>query len=99
MKPNTITRYELIEAITGETSLQRKQSVCILETIFDAIVEGIREDGATKISAFGSFVIYNKLKRKGRNPKTGKLLHINGYKSVKFKPSLFLKTLVEEGPQ
>jgi integration host factor subunit alpha len=58
-----------------------------LDLMSDAIVN----DGALKLSGFGSFAVREKNERIGRNPKTGKEAVITPRKVVTFKASHVLK--------
>ena len=50
------------------------------------------------MSGFGNFVINEKRPRKGRNPQTGEEIVISGRRVLTFKPSLVLKTALNETP-
>jgi integration host factor subunit alpha len=94
----TITRAQLAEAIYAELGLSRNESAALLETVLETIAAALEAGEAVKISAFGSFVVRQKGKRIGRNPKTGVEVPIAPRKVLSFRPSQVLRARLAAAP-
>jgi len=93
----TITRADLAEAIYAQVGLSRNESAALLETVLERVSAALEAGEAVKISAFGSFVVRQKGKRVGRNPKTGIEVPILPRKVLSFRPSQVLKARLNPG--
>jgi integration host factor subunit alpha len=93
----TITRADLAEAIYAQVGLSRNESAALLETVLERMAASLASGQSVKISAFGSFVVRQKGKRVGRNPKTGVEVAILPRKVLSFRPSQVLKARLNPG--
>ena len=67
----TLTRNDIIEAISENVGLSLSDSSAIIEEIFELIMNELGQGNDVKISSFGTFSVRYKKQRIGRNPKTG----------------------------
>jgi DNA-binding protein HU-beta len=68
-----------------------------LNATLDTIVEVVKSGDKVLFTDFGSFYVSNRVKRKGRDPQTGKAITIPAFKLPAFKASeLFKKSLGEK---
>ena len=88
----TLTRYDLIEAISDKVGLSLNDSSEMIENIFDFILTELENGHDVKISSFGTFKVKHKSLRMGRNPKTGVDVPINARNVVSFYSSNVLKS-------
>ncbi len=65
----------------------------IVDLILETIKGRLRRGEKVLISGFGCFSVVKRKEKKGVNPQTGKPVVIRGRKSIKFKPSKYLKTI------
>ena len=93
----TLTRAHLAEAIYTQVGLSRNESAALLETVLERMSAALESGEPVKISAFGSFVVRQKGKRVGRNPKTGVEVPIMPRKVLAFRPSQVLKARLNPG--
>jgi integration host factor subunit alpha len=93
----TITRADLAEAIYAQVGLSRNESAALLETVLERMSAALEAGEPVKVSAFGSFVVRQKGKRVGRNPKTGVEVPIQPRKVLSFRPSQVLKARLNPG--
>ncbi len=93
----TLTRAHLAEAIYTQVGLSRNESAALLETVLEQMSAALESGEPVKISAFGSFVVRQKGKRVGRNPKTGIEVPIMPRKVLSFRPSQVLKAKLNPG--
>jgi integration host factor subunit alpha len=88
----TLTRNDLIEAISDKVGISLNDSSEMIENIFDFILTELENGHDVKISSFGTFKVKQKNLRMGRNPKTGIDVPIKPRKVVSFYSSNVLKS-------
>jgi len=93
----TMTKAEIVEQIYERVGFSKKESADLVEKVFEIIKETLRDGEKVKISGFGNFVVREKNARKGRNPQTGEEIVLEARRVLTFKPSLVLKTLLNNG--
>ena len=71
MGGKTITRADLAEAVYRRLGLSRTESAAMVELVLEEICNSIVRGESVKLSSFGSFLVRQKGRRIGRNPKTG----------------------------
>lgn len=91
---NTVTRAQLAEAIYANVGLSRNESAALLETVLEKISATLESGEAVKIAAFGTFLVRQKGKRVGRNPKTGIEVPILPRRVLTFRPSQVMKARI-----
>ena len=89
-----MTKAELIDSIATKLDLAKGQAERAVNTIFDDIVNALRNGDKVNISGFGTFAVSSRKARSGRNPKTGETIQIAASKSAKFKAGKTLKDLL-----
>ncbi len=62
-------KVELVERVTMQTSLNRKEAVGAVDAVFSSIIESLAVGEKVELRGFGSFRIRKKNARIGRNPK------------------------------
>jgi integration host factor subunit alpha len=98
MSKETVTRFQLSEAVYQEVGLSRNESADLLDFILDKISSTLARGESVKISSFASFSVSSKSERIGRNPKTGVEVPISPRKVIIFRPSQVLKRRVSGLP-
>ena len=96
-----MTKADIVEHIYERVGFSKKESAELVERVFDIIKDTLARGEKVKISGFGNFVVREKNARKGRNPQTGEEIRLDARRVLTFKPSLVLKTVLndEEGEQ
>ena len=89
-----MTRAELVEHVTRVSELSKKDAEIVVNTVFDSIVEALRNDDKIELRGFGSFRIRRRHSRVGRNPKTGDRVEVPAKRIPYFKPGKELKELI-----
>ena len=92
-----MTKAEIVEQIYERVGFSKKEAAELVEKVFEIIKDTLAQGEKVKISGFGNFVVRDKNSRKGRNPQTGQEILLEARKVLTFKPSLVLKTLLNEG--
>lgn len=83
----TLTKSQMIEAVSEANGFTKRKSTETVETILE-IIKGLLESGDdVLISGFGKFQVRQKAERRGRNPATGTDMILAPRKVVTFKCS------------
>ncbi len=82
-----MNKAQLIDAIASKTTLSKKETAGVLETITGTIKGSLKRGEKVSIPGFGTFGITDRKARTGRNPRTGQSIEIKARKVIKFKPS------------
>ena len=80
-------RSEIEKELSEKFNLHTSQSEQILDTIIDQMTQALEDDGRIEIRGFGSFFTKKYEAYSGRNPRTGKPVHVPEKKLPHFRPS------------
>ena len=97
MTKKNFTRKNLIRKIYQNIGFSKNFSSKIVDNFFESLISELIISNKIKISSFGTFKVINKRERIGRNPKTKIEAKISPRKVVKFKPSSFVKKIINNG--
>ena len=93
-----MTKSGLIEMVAELAShLSKKDTEVVVNTIFDAMTEALKQGRRIEIRGFGSFQVKVREAREGRNPKTGEEVQIPAKRTPFFKVGKELKEMVDGG--
>lgn len=92
-----MTKADIVEQIYERVGFSKKESADLVELVFSVIKDTLSGGEKVKISGFGNFVVREKNARKGRNPQTGEEIRLSARRVLTFKPSLVLKTILNDG--
>ncbi len=92
-----MTKSGLIEDVARQTPhISKKDTEVVVNTIFDSMIEALKEGDRIEIRGFGSFQVKIREAREGRNPKTGEPVHISAKRTPFFKVGKELKEMVDD---
>jgi len=100
-----MTKLELIQNVSGKVAAEnvnKKQTLAVVDAVFEAVKEAIEKDGHIAYPGFGTFSTRTRAAREGRNPHSGAAIQIPETVTVtfrpapKFKESLNVNHVVEE---
>lgn len=91
-----MNKAQLVQHVAEELGTSRPEAERAVKAVFDSIMLGIKYDGSVGISGFGTFNRKVRAARRGRNPRTGELMHISESTTVSFKPGGHLKGVFQE---
>ena len=89
-----MNKTDLIYAISEKSGLNKKNSEAALNAMISVIEDALKNDDKVVLVGFGTFEVRHRAARKGRNPRTGKEIHIPASKAVKFTAGKQLKSVV-----
>ena len=82
-----MTKSELIERISEmQPQLSPKDVELAVKTILEQMSDALADGQRIEIRGFGSFSLHYRAPRKGRNPKTGESVQLDGKYVPHFKP-------------
>lgn len=90
-----MTKAELIEMVSEDIKLTKKQTEVIVNTVFKSITDALSNGDKVELRGFGSFRIKKRGSREGRNPKTGESVSIPAKKVPFFKAGKELRDMVD----
>ncbi len=90
-----MTKADIVEKVAEQCEISKKDSIDMVESVFNALKTTLENGEDIKISGFGKFEVKNKHERKGRNPQTGESIIIDARRILSFKPSIILKNAVQ----
>ena len=94
MAGRTLTRADLSEVVYQKVGLSRTELAALVELVLHEISDCLARGENVKLSSFGSFIVRNKGRRVGRNPKTGEEVPIEPRRVMVFKPSNIMKSRI-----
>jgi len=92
----TLTKDDLVRAVTQENLYSLYQSTKIVETLLEVIKSRLSSGEDVMISSFGKFCVREKRERRGRNPATGEGIMLSPRRVVTFKCSRKLRQKINK---
>ena len=89
-----MNKTELVEAMTKQTGLSKKDTEAAVKAFTDAITGALKKGDKVQLVGFGTFEVATRAAREGRNPQTGATMKIKASKAPKFKAGKALKDAV-----
>ncbi|MEF3255824.1 MAG: HU family DNA-binding protein [Deferribacterales bacterium] len=90
-----MNKKDLIEKIAAKAGLKKVEAEKALEAFEESVVEALKGGDKVTLVGFGTFSVYERKARTGRNPQTGKEIKIPAKKTPKFTPGKFFKDSVK----
>jgi nucleoid DNA-binding protein len=89
-----MTKAQIIEAISDEIAVTKKDIGFIIDTFFKKIKQGIADNEHIELRGFGTFGTKRRKARIARNPKTNEQISVPEHWVPYFKPGKELKEMV-----
>jgi integration host factor subunit alpha len=86
-----MTKADIVDKVADRTGFTKKDSVELVELVFELMKDTLAGGENLKLSGFGNFTVKKKADRRGRNPQTGEEIVIEARRILTFKPSMILK--------
>jgi len=90
-----MNKSELVDKIAEKADISKTAAGRALEATIESITESLKSGSPVVLVGFGTFLIRERAKRPGRNPRTGEPLEIKASKNVGFKAGKTLKESVK----
>jgi len=89
-----MNKVELVEAVSDQTGITKKEARNILDAVTEAITNALSNGEKITLVDFGTFHVMERKAREGRNPRTGEKLEIPAKKVAKFRAGKNLREAV-----
>ncbi|MCP4599427.1 MAG: integration host factor subunit beta [Proteobacteria bacterium] len=89
-----MTKSDLIDAVANRTNITKSRAELIVNCIFEAMTQTMKQGEGIEIRGFGSFTVRRYKPYQGRNPRTGESVHVASKRLPFFKVSKELKETV-----
>ncbi|PYM94011.1 MAG: DNA-binding protein HU [Candidatus Rokuibacteriota bacterium] len=89
-----MTKAELVAIMAKNAGGSKISAERAMNAMVASIVESLRRGRRVTISGFGTFVVARRAARNGRDPRTGKQIHIPTAKVPRFRASRGLKAAI-----
>ena len=86
-----MTKNKLIDHMALNAGISRKSANKALEALTESIRFSLKKGERVSIKGLGSWIVYKRAARIGRNPRTGEQIQISASQKVKFLPAKALK--------
>jgi DNA-binding protein HU-beta len=83
-------KNDLIEHMAVRAGISKKKKKKALEAFLEATAESLQNGNKVSLAGFGTWSVYERSARMGRNPKTNEPLAIAAKNTIKFKASSLL---------
>jgi len=80
-----LNKAELIASVAKSTGLTKVDAEKAVKSTFEAISTSLKKGNNVTLIGFGTFSVYKRAARKGKNPRTGETIKIAAKKVPKFK--------------
>ena len=92
-----MNRSAIVDRVAARMGLNRFTAEGAVDTVFEAIAEGLAKEEDVRIAGFGTFRIRSRAARTGRHPRTGESVPIAASKLPSFKAAKALREAVKRG--
>ena len=92
---NKINKNDIIEMVSEEAYLSKKDAKAAVDLTFSFIVEALEAGRDVDIANFGAFNIKTRKERVGTNPETHEKIKIKERKMISFKEAKSLKEKIQ----
>jgi len=89
-----MNKSDLINEV-GKVVGAKKTARQAVNCIFSTITQNLKKQEKVTLAGFGTFKVYKRKARKGRNPQTGEVIKIKAKKVPKFIPGKALRAAVK----
>ena len=94
-----MNKSAIVARVAERMGVNRSRAERAVDTVFEAIAEGLAKEEDVRIAGFGTFRTRSRAARIGRNPRSGESVAIPASKSPSFKAAKRLREAVKRGWQ
>lgn len=89
-----LNKTQLINEVAANTGMTKVDAEKAVKSTFEAVSGELSKGGSVTLIGFGTFSVFERAARKGKNPRTGDTIKIPAKKVAKFKPGKALSEAV-----
>ena len=83
-----MNKSDLIDRICVDTGLNKTQAGKAVDSIIRTVSNVLKRGDHVTLSRFGTFTVYQRKARNGRNPQTGTVINIKAQRAAEFSPGI-----------
>lgn len=91
-----MNKAELISQVAGDAEISKAKAELAVNSMIKSLKDALVKGERVTLIGFGSFVVSERKARKGRHPRTGKVIDIPASKVLKFKPGKEIKEMLNK---
>jgi DNA-binding protein HU-beta len=91
-----MNKGHLVEKIAADASISKTLASNMVESVIAGVSAALKKGERVTLSGFGTFSVYQRKSRNGRNPQTGSMIKIASRRVAKFTPGIELKKAVNK---
>ena len=91
-----MTKTELVDYVAERVQLPKYQIETVVNLVLQGIMDTLQARDTVELRGFGSFRLYRRKPRVGRNPKTGDLVQIPATQVPRFAAGKAFRALVDQ---
>jgi len=91
-----LNKAQLIAEVAKDSGMTKVDAEKAVKQTFEAISRSLKKGSSVTLIGFGTFSVYNRKARKGKNPRTGETIKIAAKKVPKFKAGKALSDAVSK---
>lgn len=80
-----MNKAELVNFMSDKSGKSKAECERSLNLVMESIIEALSKESYINLVGFGSFHVKQRKAHEGRNPQTGKKMHISAYKQPIFR--------------
>ena len=92
-----MNKTELINAMAADAGITKAEAKKALESFLGNVEASLKKGNRVSLVGFGSWSVFRRNAREGRNPQTGQTIQIAAKNVVKFKAGADLSQATNEG--
>ncbi len=92
-----VRKRELVSVVAVRRGLTQAQAERVVDCILETMIDALRVGERIEIRGFGAWSIRTTAGHRGKHPKTGAPLEVEGYRWPYFRAGKELRTLVDQG--
>jgi nucleoid DNA-binding protein len=89
-----MNKTDMIERMAAAAGITKTQAARAVEALISSMTAALKKGQHVTVVGFGSFRTVQRAARTGRNPRSGKAIHIPARRVARFIPGLGLKQAV-----
>lgn len=91
-----MTKDDQIRIVSAQAGVTAAQARAAIESVVGVVIAGLVRDERVSLHGLGTFEVRRRSPRRVRNPASGVMMEVPAKMVVRFKPSVELRSRVEE---